>query len=321
MLELTSSAHTGFAGNMALTSFTIGEALVTLFAYLAKHWLILKWINTAFIGLIVPYLYFMPESPLYLYSKRQFTELEELLRKIAKMNKRKEDDWYPAYQELRKSQSSTSSNEKELTFLQKTRQILSHKLTIVKSIISILLGFTTLLLYFKISYGLAAMSISPYLGILIGAAVEAIGYIVGSILITTKLGRKGSTMLLIMLTIVCVVLTPIVSKHSPLGTVFIAQFGKFSISGTVVVAWIYVTELFPTTIRSGASGVFIAFGRIGAIVAPIIDASIKKDYFPYTFYASAGLAFIVVLLILLLPETKSQSMDVVEDYTNNENKV
>ncbi|CAF4912248.1 unnamed protein product, partial [Rotaria socialis] len=39
---------------------------------------------------------------------------------------------------------------------------------------------------------------------------------------------------------------------------------------------------------------------------------------PYTFYASAGLAFIVILLTLLLPETKSKSMDDEEDYEKNQ---
>ena len=80
LLELTTSAHTSMAGNVALVSFTIGEVIVTLFAYLAKDWQILKWADTAFVGLVIPYLYFMPESPLYLYSKRKYDELEELLR-------------------------------------------------------------------------------------------------------------------------------------------------------------------------------------------------------------------------------------------------
>ncbi|CAF5226638.1 unnamed protein product, partial [Rotaria magnacalcarata] len=123
-LELTSSAHTGFAGNFALVLFTIGEGVVTLFAYLAKDWQLLKWINTAFVGLVIPYLYFMPESPLYLYSKRDFFRLEALLRRIATANKRDEADWYPVYQELRRNQSFILSNQKELTFLQKAHQIL-----------------------------------------------------------------------------------------------------------------------------------------------------------------------------------------------------
>jgi len=312
LLELTSSAHTGFAGNLVLICFTIGEAIVTLFAYLAKDWQILKWADTGFVALIIPYLYFMPESPLYLYSKRQYRQLEELLRRIAIRNKRKEVEWYPFYQTFIRSQPIILSHT-EKTKCQKTHEILTHRPTVIKLLIIALLGFTTLMLYIKISYGLAVMDISPYLGILIGAVVEAAGYIAGSLLISTRLARKGSFILMMTLTIICVVLIPIIVNYSSLSTVFIAQLGKFFISGSIAVSWIFVPELFPTSIRSSANGFFIAFSRVGAILAPIINTSISADYQPLTSYLSAGLAVIVVLLTLILPETKDKSMADVQD--------
>jgi hypothetical protein len=317
MLELTSSAHTSFAGNVALVSFTIGEVIVTLFAYLAKDWQILKWADTFFISLVIPYLYFMPESPLYMYSKRQYAQLEALLRRIATTNNKKEEDWYPFYQEFIRDQPLTSSYTNEITFFQKAHRILTYRPIVIKLLIIGLLGFTTLMLYIKISYGLAVMEISPYLGILIGAVVEAAGYVTGSLLISTRLGRKGSFILMMMLTIICVVLIPIIIKYSSAATVIIAQFGKYSISGAVAVSWIFVPELFPTSIRSSANGFFMAFSRIGAIVAPIINTSVSSDYQPYTFYASSGLAIVVVLLTLVLPETKDKLMDDVQDYTSD----
>ena len=307
MLELTSSAHTSFAGNAALVSFTIGEGLVTLFAYLARDWEVLKWANTAFVGLVLPYLYFMPESPLYIYSKRRYDQLEVLLRRIAKANRRSDADWYPAYQELCRSHPVIISHASKVTVVQKLRQILTHRQTVVKLLITALLGFTTLMLYIKISYGLAGMDISPYLGILIGAVVEALGYVSGSLLINTRLGRKGSFIVMMTLTIICVTLIPIILPHSSVGTVCIAQFGKYAISGAIAVSWIFVPELFPTSIRSSANGFFIALSRLGAIVAPVITSSVSADGLPYTFYASSALAIVVLFLSMLLPETKEQT--------------
>ena len=314
LLELTSSAHKSFAGNAALVSFTIGEAIVTLFAYLAKDWQILKWADTAFVALVIPYLYFMPESPLYLHSKRQFDDLEILLRRIATQNQRKESEWYPFYQSFIQNQSIITFHEEKVTFSQRLRQIITDRPTVVKLLITALLGFTTLMLYIKISYGLAVMDISPYLGILIGAVVEAAGYVTGSLMILTRLARKRSFIVMMLLTVICVVLIPILIDHHPLATVFIAQLGKFAISGSIAVSWIFVPELFPTSIRSSANGFFIAFSRIGAIVAPIINTSISADYQSYTFYISAGLAIVVVLLTLILPETKDKPMEDVQDY-------
>ena len=314
MLELTSSAHTSFASNAALVAFTVGEAIVTLLAYLAKDWQILKWPSTAFIAIIVPYLYFMPESPLYLASKRHYPQLEALLRRIATTNGRSESDWYPLYQDFLRQEPIVLSRSTELTVFQKSYQILTHGPTVMKLLIIALLGFTTLMLYIRISYSLAAMAISPYLGILIGAVVEAAGYVTGSLLITTRLARKGSFAAMMLLTIACVALIPFVVKYSSIATVVLGQFGKYAISGAIAVSWIFVPELFPTSIRSSANGFFIAFSRLGAIVAPIINTSVSADYLPYVSYASAALALLVLLLSLLLPETKDKPMNDVQDY-------
>ncbi|CAF3343982.1 unnamed protein product [Rotaria sp. Silwood2] len=315
-LELTSVAHTGLAGNLIFISSTIGEATVALFAFITHDWQKLKWANTAFISLGIPYLYFMPESPLYIYAKGQYVSLEYSLRRIATQNGRKETDWYSCYQEFLRSQPIKFTHEKELTS-QKSHQLLINRTTIVKLFLTAIIGFTTFMVYIKISFGLAMMDTSPYLGILIGAIVEAISYITSSLLISSRLGRKGSFILMMSLTIICITFIPIIVKYSSIVRLGLAQLGKYTISSTTAIAWIFVPELFPTSIRSTANGVFIVSSRIGAIVAPIIYTTINKNYLPYTFYATAFLAFIVLLFSLMLPETKDKPMDDVTDYTTS----
>jgi MFS family permease len=178
MQELTSSTHTSLVGNIALIAYTIGEAIITLSAYLTLDWQKLKWVNAIFICSILPYLYFMPETPLYLYSKRQYTKLEAVLRRIATRNKRTEVQWYPSYQKfLRNQLIQEVSNEMKTSFFKQVRQLLSHRPTVIKVLITDLLGFTTYLLYYEIGYGFEVMNISLYLGVFIGAVVEAVGYI------------------------------------------------------------------------------------------------------------------------------------------------
>ena len=306
MLELTSALHTSFAANLAFISFTIGEVLVALAAYVTRDWQQLKWTNTAFIGLGIPYLYFMPESPLYVYSKRQYVQLETILRRIATTNGRKESDWLAAYQELvhHRPVPLLARNERRLA-----DQLLTHRSSVAKLSVISLIGFTTLLLYIKISYSLAVMPVSPYLAILIGALVEAASYVSSALLISTRLGRKGSFTILMSLTILCILLIPITVKRSALGSVLIAQLGKYAISGATAISWIFVPELFPTSIRGTANGLFIASSRLGAMISPIISASVSDDYLPYTFYTSAVLAFVVLVVSCVLPETKDKPMD------------
>jgi hypothetical protein len=317
MLELTSATYTSFTANLAFISFTIGEMVVTLFAYMTRDWQKLKWADTAFIGLGIPYLYFMPESPLFVYSKRDYSQLEILLRRIATRNGREETEWYSCYQELVRNQSIPVTSKHQRKFMKQTCRILTHRTTIIHLLISALLGFTTLMLYIKISYGLAMMDASPYLSIVIGAIVEATSYITSSVLITTRLGRKGSFTIMMSLTIVCMLVLPNIVRYNSVATVFIGQFGKYAVSGAIAISWIFVPELFPTSIRSSANGFFIAFSRIGAIMSPIVNASISRDYLPYTYYALSLLSMIVLLLSLILPETKDKSMDETHDYLSN----
>ena len=298
MLELTSNTHTKFAANLAFLSYTFGEILVAFFAYLAYDWQVLKWANTAFIGLGIPYLYFMPESPLYFYSKRQYGKLERLLRRIALTNGRKESDWYSSYEELIRCPLK-----KEEKFSSRFTRTLLIQLFIVT-----LLGFTSLMLYYKISYGLAVMNISPYLAILIGAILEGTAYLTTSILLSSKLGRKGSLIIMMSLTIFSLLCLPNLMKYSLIGTILVAQFGKYSISGTILITWIFVPELFPTSIRSTANGFFIASSRIGAIMASVIDSLVTEEYLVYTNYFSSILGVIVLLLCLILPETKDKRL-------------
>lgn len=289
---------------------------MTLFAYIAHDWQKLRWAVTLFVGLGIPYLYFMPESPLYTYAKGQYTELEAILRRMATQNGRKESDWYLAYQDLLHTQPlKFTKKPKETTFLKKFYYLLTHRITLIRLFLAAIIGFMTLMIYLKLSYNLAAMNVSPHLAILIGAFVEVVSCIASYLLLSSRLGRKGSFVIMMLLTIICLVLMPISVKYSPMGSIFLAQFGKFFISSTTAIAWIFVPELFPTTIRSTANGVFIVFSRLGAIATPIIDTTINKDYLPYTFYVSGLLCFIVVLFSLMLPETKDKPMDDVTDYT------
>ncbi len=86
LMELTSSSHTSFAGNLALVTYTFGEVLVTVFAYIARDWLNLKWFNSAYYCLILLYLYFVPESSYWLFSQKKHSQIEVYLRRIATTN-------------------------------------------------------------------------------------------------------------------------------------------------------------------------------------------------------------------------------------------
>ncbi|CAF1375501.1 unnamed protein product, partial [Didymodactylos carnosus] len=314
LMELTSSTHTSFAGNLALVAFTLGEIVVTLCAYLCKDWLLLKWTLSFLILLTVPYLYFIPESPYWLYSKKKYDQLEINLRQIAKTNRCDESNWFPSYQMLKKTLEIEKMPSK-LSLGSKIKRLLTHSPTMLKLLISAAIGFTTMLLYMKIAYGLAAMKdTNPYVNIIMGALVESAGYL-SAWLLMNKIGRKRSFLAYTLLTTACVIVIQITLKYNSIFIISVAQLGKFAISGAVCVSFIYVPELFPTTIRSGASSFFACIGRIGAIIAPTLDASLNEKHLHITTYIYALLAIIILGLTFALPETKNRPFEAKIDYT------
>ncbi|CAF0867627.1 unnamed protein product [Rotaria sordida] len=315
LMELTSSSHTSLAGNSAVIGFTIGESFITLFAYIARDWLRLKWIITAYFGLILPYLYFVPESPYWLFSQKKYNQLEVCLRKIAKTNGRTDDEWYSYYKQLiynprlcllSRKHASRTNKELILYFLPRLS-------------LCAFIGCVTMLLYIKISYGLGAMSdvVSPYSNIIIGAIVEGIGYISASILITTKLGRKYSFIVFTIFTCICVLIIPFIMESHPIITIIISQIGKLTISAAVLITWIYVPEIFPTSIRGVANGIFVFTGRIGAILAPIVDVALGDEYAKITFFIYSILTIFQIVAIYTLPETRNRSFHTDEDEEND----
>ncbi|CAF1374210.1 unnamed protein product, partial [Didymodactylos carnosus] len=89
----------------------------------------------------------MPESPYFLYSKKECHKLEQLLRQIAELNQRQESDCYPYYQELLKTTSLRVLQQKKLSYIRQIKELLTHVPTIRKLLIIGAIGFTILLSY------------------------------------------------------------------------------------------------------------------------------------------------------------------------------
>jgi len=314
LMELTSSTHTSFSCGLTLIGYTIGEILITVFAYISSNWLILKWIISIYFAISLPYLYFVPESPYWLLTRKKFTELEICLRKIAKTNGRKDDQWLPLYNQLVDETRLIETIKKEGKQKQK-RRFLKY---LPRLAISGFIEFVTMLLYTKISYALGESNaiFSPYWNFTIGSIVEGIGYLIAGVLITTPLGRKYSIITFASLTSICVLIIPFIMKPYPLATIIVSQLGKLTVSSTVSVSWIYVPELFPTRMRGLANAVFVFVGAFGSILAPIIDEALGDKYVRISFYVYSGLIIVLALVICTLPETRNRSFD---DGEENEN--
>ena len=307
VMELTSSSHTSFAAGLVLISYTVGEVIFIGFAYFTRHWLNLKWLTTAYFDVTIPYLYFVPESPYWLESRQKYTELEKSLRKIAKINKRSDADWLPQFQQY------VQERQQSKEMLENEKRAKRSKLIrfIPRLCLCGLIEFVTMLLYTKIAYDLGEdnETISPYWSFVIGAALEAVGYVMASFLISTRWGRKRSLISFALVTAASVLVVPFIMDSYPLISTIVSQIGKLAISGAVCVSWVYVPELFPTFMRGLANAVFVFVGSFGSMIAPIADSAVSEKHEKITFYVYAGLTVLLAGIISTLPETRDRSFD------------
>lgn len=306
VMELTSSSHTSFACSLTLIAYTIGEVFITMFAYISRDWLILKWLITIYFAISLPYLYFVPESPYWLLFEKKYEQLEFYLRKMAKQNGRSDDQWVPFYNQLIDHLSLSDNNTKQIKI--KKRQYFKY---IPRLFFCGFIEFVTMLLYTEISYALGEdnQTFSPYSKFTIGAIVEFIGCFIAGVLITTSLGRKYSLMIFASCTSICVLITPFIMQSYPYSTTIISKLGKLFVSCTVSVSWIYVPELFPTAMRGLANAIFVFFGSFGSILAPIVDHLLDDKHTRISFYVYSALVIIVVFIVWLFPETRDHSFD------------
>ena len=158
--------------------------------------------------------------------------------------------------------------------------------------------------------------VAPHVSVVLGAIVESIAYVSANFAMTTRMGRRYTYIMYTLFTTACVLIIPFITDNHPIPTIIVSQFGKLAISGAVCVSWIYVPELFPTSIRVLSNAVLVFFGRFGAILAPIIDATTDNKSMKITFYVYSALSLITLIPVLFLPETRNQPLENVEESSN-----
>jgi len=88
------------------------------------------------------------------------------------------------------------------------------------------------------------------------------------------------------------------------GKAVLAQIGKFAITGSFSMVFVYAVEVFPTVIRNAGLGSASVLARVGGIVAPYIGRELGKVSKSAPLYIFGVTSVLAAILVLFLPETK-----------------
>ncbi|MHB1683904.1 MAG: MFS transporter [Bacilli bacterium] len=148
----------------------------------------------------------------------------------------------------------------------------------------------------------------------LGSAVISLVGVVGAVIGVLLVDRWGRRPLILLgfagLTVVLVTLSVL---HNPVFSLLLILFSAAVLFGNFagILDFVYATELFPTELRAGASGLGTAVSRVGAILSIVVFPSLVKAWglqHALWLFAGAGLLGLIISFAMA-PETKGRSLE------------
>lgn len=302
-MEIMGPAKRTFAGIVIEYFFAIGQLILVAIAYLnnvvlENDW---RWLAILLILPCVPFLgYFwmLPESPRWLLSKNRQTDALEIIKKVAKANKRQLN--IETWNGLIEKQNNERTEKRETII-----NLIKSPMLSVMSAILFLNWMINNFLFYGLGLKSSELGVNPYLSFTISALVEILAYVVIH-LILDKLGRKLPYVIFLLgAGLSCFGVTFFPSK---IAVVTLAMVGKFCASASYAIIYLYSSELFPTSTRNTGMGACSMMARVGAMVAPLINGlgDLYSPHLPFYIFGISGV--IGSASAIILPETLNRSL-------------
>jgi len=165
------------------------------------------------------------------------------------------------------------------------------------------LWFTNSFVYYGLT--LNSGSLLPgslHINFVIGGALEVVAYIL-TIIALIYFGRRISMSVTMVFGGLCLLLTPAVPAA---GKAVLGQLGKFAITGSFAMVYVYAAEIFPTVVRNVGLGSASMCARVGSIIAPFVGRELGQATSPVVPLIIFGATSLLAgILVLLLPETRN----------------
>ncbi|VVC35894.1 Sugar transporter, conserved site,Major facilitator superfamily domain,Major facilitator, sugar [Cinara cedri] len=313
-LGLVGGKHRVFASTILSGFYPIGEATVGLMFWYIRDWRkFLIFINLPGLFFALAYT-IIPESVRWLITAGKMDEAIEELKCIAKHNGRKLSD-----ESLKMLDMYKNANEKEMAIDENTlhaasssrsqafKRAMSSKRIMFRMLNCSFCWMINTLVYYGLSMSAGSIVGNRYGNFILCSLVE-IPALILVLKILNNYGRRESQCCTLLLCSSLCISTVFIPNHAVILNIVLYLVGKFSITVSFVILYMYTAEMFPTEIRHSLLGICSMFGRIGSMVAP--QTPLLATYFgesaPLLLFG--GAALVSGLLALLFPETYNKRM-------------
>merc|ERR1712109_133518 len=325
--EICGPSYRTYFGILTQFPFGWGAALLPVIAYFIRQWQHLQLAISVPCILLGIFYWTIPESPRWLMAEGRFDEALHILKNGAKTNKKQlppDDELMDMLKAISADEEETKEEkvEVELTTAQKIYAIFDEIFVLIKTpemrkrTLNIFFSWLIVaMVYYGLSLNSKNLGGDRYLNGFLSGFVEVPAVVI-IIPLLARLGRVKCYSGTFIAGGICCCLVAIATfamsaeqlKKYEFVTIGFAMLGKFLISMTFAIAYLYTAELFPTKVRNVAVGTASTFARIGSMSAPYIVDLLGAAHagIPVVIFgiasASAG------LFSLMLPETLNKKL-------------
>ena len=303
----------GFAGTMIQVFFALSVASLGLLAYLIPDWrslTIVTSLPTVF-GLLI--MNQVPESPRWLASQGRYDEAEAILHKVAM-----ENGFGNKHVSLKRTKSASKAGCPERSY--GILDLFTNRSTCMLTLIMIVSWFVNSHVYYGLSLNVKNLGGNMYVNFILAGLVEIPSYGLTVFLLNWSGRRKSLFYFMMGAAASCYVCMKLQQQENTNLTWLAASamFGKFCISASFAVVYVYAAELFPTVIRNVGMGVATVASRIGGILCPFV-VLMGEHSRSLPMFIFACMSLVAALAGLKLPETKGRPMpETMEDLERSE---
>ncbi|XP_054752660.2 organic cation transporter protein-like [Lytechinus pictus] len=280
------------------TTYALGYMFLALPAYFIRSWRLLTLILTLPLLFLFICFIWLPESARWLISVGKYDKAEKVISKVAEVNKAElpKPLFTKEYRE-EEDQSRKAHRPSGLDLIRTPRMRM-------RTINLIFIWMVNAMVYHGLSLNSSNLGVNDYVAFVITGGIEIPAYFM-DIFIVEFFGRRFSLFFCLMVGGLACLSSAFIPSGVALTTV--AMVGKFGITGSFAIIYLYTVELYPTNIRGVAIGNCSMFSRVASISAPLVLILAKYwDPLPLVIYGS--LSVIAALSALALPETRGRKL-------------
>lgn len=324
--EICGPHYRTYFGILTQFPFGWGAALLPVIAYFIRQWKSLQLAISIPCVLLGIFYWTIPESPRWLVAEGRLEEAVAILKNGAKTNNKQlppDDELMEMLTAIAADDEDAQKEEKvevQLSASQKFLSVFEEIFVLVKTpemrkrTLNIFFSWLIVaMVYYGLSLNSKNLGGDRYVNGFLSGFVEVPAVVV-IIPLLAKLGRvKCYSGTFIAGGICCCLVALVTSVTSGQGwaialSVAIGIVGKFLISMTFAIAYLYTAELFPTKVRNLAVGLASTFARIGSISAPYIVDLLGSIHAGIPVVIFGLCSFAAGVTSLMLPETLNKRM-------------